>query len=155
LFSEPDQTQRWGVGDEAARPVWYRYIDGAITIYPTPDIANYPTMTIEYTKRESTLAQDTSRLQVDSTLVVTQAAADMKIHLGQPGAKELQAQAAYLLRSIKAQNAPGALISLHGYPRLAQYGTRYEPPSRQYNYTNADTSYEHQIVDQRGFLLGG
>lgn len=155
LAAEPTPQDRYNAGTDASRPLWFRLIDKAIEVYPVPDITEYPTLVIEYTLRESALANDSDRLQVDSDLVITQASADMRGHLRLPGVQELQAQALRMLDRIKSQNTAGAVISLYGYPRMALYGNRYEPPSRQYNYANADNYYSRQVVDQRGFLLGG
>lgn len=155
LEQSPTPSSRWNWSDTASRPVWYEILDQAIRIYPKPDITEYPTLVISYLARESTLSEDTDRLQVDSDLVVQQATVDAKLHLHLPGTKQLQDQVAYLLRSIKAQHASGVVINLAGYPRRALYGSRYEPPHRNYNWAGSDTYYEREYVDQHGRLTGG
>jgi len=154
LYPAPTPVERNNAGTDKSRPTWYEILDGGINLYPPTDADVYPTLYFDYVERESTLATDTARLQIDSELVVLQATADTKVFLAQPGAKEFQDKAVYLLRKIKAQNASGESFNLGGYARPALYGTRHGPNAKGYNYATGGY-YTREVVDQRGRLVGG
>lgn len=150
IYPEPTAEQRYSVGSDAARPVFYEVRDGGINFFPATDADTYPTVYFEYVERESSLAQDSDRLQIDSELVVLKATAAARTFLGMPGAKECMDEAAYLLRQIKAKNASGESASIATYPRPRLYSSRYAQQNRQYNYAGGGAT---SFIDQRGRLI--
>jgi hypothetical protein len=57
----------------AGRPAFYDFTDGAVEIIPKPDVANYPSITLEIEVGPSALVNEDDRLSVEDSLVMQRA----------------------------------------------------------------------------------